>query len=155
MQKVRGLRLAVAAVAAACLAGTAASSAAAANTISVGNATLLGDVVAQVPGTLTCGPLDAFSVNGSVTIQQARNKAIGHGQAFFFTRPAIGQVGTPSPIVCDGTPQHVTVPVSADDSGPPFKNGTAVVTADVQVADPTTFQLVDSATTGPTEIRLH
>ena len=155
MQKVRGLRLAVAAVAAACLAGTAVSSAAAATTISVGNATLLGGVVAEVPVTLTCGPLDAFTVSGSVTIQQARNKAIAHGQSFFFTGPAIGQVGTPSVIVCDGTPQHLTVSVSADNSGPPFKNGTAVVTAAVQVVDPTTFQLVDSATTGPTEIRLH
>ena len=154
MPRLPGRRLAIAGVAAAFLAAVAASSAAAATTISVGDAALLVKVVAQVPVTLTCGPLDAFAVGGDVTIQQASNKAIAHGEGGFFTGTPIGQIGNRSPIVCDGTVQHVTVSISADNSGPPFKKGTAVVTADMSVADPTTFQLIASAATGPTVIRL-
>ena len=154
MLRVPGRRLAVAFGAAACLAGIVAGSASAATTIAVGDATLIGKVVAQVPVTVSCGPLDPFAVSGTVTVQQARNKQIAHGQAFYSAGQQFAGFGTPVPIVCDGTAQRFMVAVSADTSGPPFKNGTAVATASVALSDPATFQLVDSAATGAVEIRL-
>jgi hypothetical protein len=154
MLRVPGRRLAVAVGAAACLAGIVAGSASAATTVAVGDATLIGKVVAQVPVTVSCGPLDPFAVSGTVTVQQARNKQIAHGQAFYSAGQQFAGFGTPVPIVCDGTAQRFMVAVSADTSGPPFKTGTAVAAASVTLSDPATFQLVDSAATGAVEIRL-
>jgi hypothetical protein len=137
---------------AALIGGLGASSALATTTISVGGtANLIGKVVAQVPVTVTCGPFDPtlpFSFSTSVTLTQARAKEIAQGSAFV----GVNTTGTPVAVTCDGTPQSFLVTVNANPSGPPFKNGTAVVSA---TATAGAFPTFESASTGPLTIRLH
>ena len=91
-------------------------------TVSVaGTAQLIGKVVAQVPVTATCGPFDPalpFSFGTSVTLTQAPAKEIAQGSAFV----GVNTTGQTVPVRCDGTPQSFVVSVSANPSGPPFKN---------------------------------
>jgi hypothetical protein len=133
------------------VAGLGASSALATTTISVGgSADLIGKVVAQVPVTATCGPFDPalpFSFSTSVTLTQARAKEIAQGSAFV----GVNTTGQTVPVVCDGTPQSFTVTVNANPSGPPFKNGTAVVSA---FASAGAFPTFEQAQAGPQTIRL-
>lgn len=134
------------------VAAFAASPALATTTVSVGpSADLIGKVSAQVPVTATCGPLDPtlpFSFSASVTLTQARAKEIATGIASVGTGLT---TSTPVSVVCDGTPQTFTVTVNANTSGPPFKNGQAVVQAFAFTFISPTFE---QATTGPQTIRL-
>ena len=144
-------RAALTAGAAALVGAIGAPSAFATTTVSVaGTAQLIGKVVAQVPVTATCGPFDPalpFSFGTSVTLTQARAKEIAQGSAFV----GVNTTGQTVPVRCDGTPQSFVVSVSANPSGPPFKNGTAVVSA---FASAGAFPTFEQAQAGPQTIRL-
>jgi hypothetical protein len=137
---------------AALIAGLGASSALATTTLSVpGTANLIGKVVVQVPVTATCGPFDPapafFSFGTSVTVTQAHGKLIAQGSGL----AGVNTTGQSVPVVCDGTPQSFVVNVPANTSGPPFKKGTAVVSA---TATAGAFPTFESASVGPQTIKL-
>jgi hypothetical protein len=132
--------------------GLGASSALATTTLSVpATADLIGKVVVQVPVTATCGPFDPppsfFSFGTSVTITQAHAKEIAQGSGL----AGVNTTGQSVPVVCDGTPQSFVVNVAANPSGPPFKNGTAVISA---TATAGAFPTFESASVGPQTIKL-
>jgi hypothetical protein len=148
----RTTRRVVLAVGAAVLTGAiGAPSALATTTIAVGGtADLIGKVVAQVPVTASCGPFDPalpVSFSASVTVTQARAKEIAQGSGLV----GINTTGTQVSFVCDGAPHSLTVTVNANPAGPPFKNGTAVVSA---FANAGVFPTFETASTGPVTIRL-
>jgi hypothetical protein len=144
-------RAAITAATSALIGGLGASSALATTTLSVGGtADLIGKVVVQVPVTASCGPFGPglpFSFGTSVTVTQARAKEIAQGSGFAGTNTT----GQSVPVVCDGTPQSFVVNVAANPSGPPFKNGTAVISA---TASAGAFPTFESASVGPQTIRL-
>ncbi len=136
---------------AALIGGLSASSALATTTLTVGGtANLIGKVVAQVPVTATCGLFDPtlpFQFSTAVTLTQARAKEIAQGSGFV----GVNTTGTTVPVVCDGTPQSFVMNINANPSGPPFKNGTAVLSA---FASAGAFPTFESASVGPQTIRL-
>ena len=99
-------------------------------TITVGaEGTLLArGVAATVPMEITCGPLevDPRFTEAIAELQQAVKHRIAHGLGF-----------PEQPIVCDGTPHPNIATVMADDSGPPFRKGDAVVGVFVRVGNET------------------
>jgi len=99
-------------------------------TITVGaEGTLLArGVAATVPMEITCGPLevDPRFTEAIAELQQAAKHRIAHGLGF-----------PEQPIVCDGTPHPNIATVMADDSGPPFRKGDAVVGVFVRVGNET------------------
>lgn len=115
----------VGSVTAAVLAGS--TAAASAMTMSVGDSSLTAKVLVSVPVTVSCSPFDPAltPVNSGafVSIEQAVGKSIARGS---------GSTSTPSfgaglPFTCDGADHTVSVNVTADPAGPPFKRGSAVV----------------------------
>jgi hypothetical protein len=66
--------------------------------------------------TASC-PSGAFTMGSQVSVEQAAGNSIAHGSTFI---PGIQ---------CTGANQVIPVAVLADPSGPPFRNGTAIVTA--------------------------
>lgn len=85
-------------------------------------------VAATVPMEITCGPMevDPRFTDAHAELQQAVRHQIAHGFGF-----------PEQPIVCDGTPHPNTATVVADDSGPPFRKGDAVVEVFVRVGNET------------------
>jgi hypothetical protein len=149
MFRVTPRRALLTAATAALIGGVGASSALATTTVSIGqSANLLNRVVAQVPVTFTCGPFpEPFSFGVSVTVSQAVGKQIAQGQAF----AGINTTALPVAITCDGTPQSLVLNVPANPSGPPFKNGKAVVSA---FASGGAFPTLEQASAGPQAIQL-
>lgn len=117
-------------------------------TLTIGNATLQGRLLATVPVTITCdAPLAGTQVFGSVqvTIEQAFGKDVAHGS------------GGTSFSVCPATPQTINVLVTPDlFTTPPstaFHGGTAVASAFAGAVDPT-FTIFQGGSVGPQLIKL-
>jgi hypothetical protein len=72
----------------------------------------------EVVTTITAScPSGWFTMGGQVTVEQAAGNSIAHGSSFI---PGIQ---------CTGANQVIPVTILADPSGPPFKNGSAIVIA--------------------------
>jgi hypothetical protein len=72
----------------------------------------------EVVTTITAScPSGWFTMGSQLTVEQATGREIAHGSTYI---PGIN---------CTGANQVIPVTVLADPTGPPFKNGTAVVTA--------------------------
>jgi len=81
------------------------------------NATLTAKVEVVVTITASC-PSGAWVMDQTVTIEEAVGKSIAHGMSW--SMPGIQ---------CTGASQVIPVAILADPTGPPFKKGTAIVTA--------------------------
>jgi hypothetical protein len=79
-------------------------------------ATLTAKVEVMVTVTASC-PSGSFPMDNSVTIEEAVGKSIASGTGYM------------AGIQCTGTSQVIPVTILADSAGPPFKKGTAVVSA--------------------------
>ena len=97
--------------------------------ITPGNASLTGKVALTVPVTVSCSApfwdattQELFQENISVSVEQASGRSIAHGSS-----TAYASVPDSLFVQCDGVPVTVPVTVWADVSGPPFHNGSAVV----------------------------
>jgi hypothetical protein len=125
-------------------------------TITIGSLTVTGKLIVTVQLNVVCQPFQSFdwqtgetteTTDGSVeyanvTVLQAQGRTIDWGTADFGGRA-----------LCDGsTVNAYTIPVTASLS--PWRNGAAVIGASVYIADRTSFQDSDSASTGPVEVRL-
>jgi hypothetical protein len=117
--------LVLSAVAVAALVMAAAASAAA-PTIRLGDAQLIGKVAITVPVSVSCAPPEGDRVlqttSLSVSVQQAAGKEIAYGSGF------VGGFNSMA-FTCDGSEQTVPVTISANPSGAPFHGGKIVVTA--------------------------
>jgi hypothetical protein len=132
MQTMLGsIRAGLAGIAAVGAIGTA-TPAADAMTVGVGEPTLVGRVALSLPIVVSCTPFDsAFTVIGGsvlVSVQQASGREIAFGNGYrSWDRTAWASRRPRSP--CDGTPQTISVAVSANTEGPPFHGGPAVINA--------------------------
>jgi len=112
-------------------------------------ADLTAKILVTVPVTVTCGPytqpLNSTSV--SLSIEQATSKGIAHGSAFRggFMDPTFA-------LTCDGVAHVYSVALTADTSGPPFKNGNAIISGNAGAF----FDCCtgETGTTGPQPIKL-
>jgi hypothetical protein len=125
-------------------------------TMRIDSVSVIGKVVAVVNLSVVCQPFDSFdwatgetyqttdgSIEfGTVSILQAQGRTLATGASEFGGR-----------VTCDGIAvNHLAVSVPATVS--PWKNGTAVVSASISIADVASFQDTDSASLAPTAIRL-
>jgi len=92
----------------------------------VPDATLTAKLEVQVTVTASC-PAGWSTMGSSVVVEQAVGKSIAHGTGYlpYFQ--------------CTGTDQVIPVIILADPSGPPFKKGTAIVSATFSAFDYTTY----------------
>jgi hypothetical protein len=92
--------------------------------------------------TVSC-PSGWFTMNNNVLVEQATGKAIAHGSTYI---PGVQ---------CTGADQVIPVTILADPSGPPFRNGTAIVSAYLSACyyGPTTFTC--GSATANTTVKLH
>lgn len=126
-------------------------------TISVTSVSVTAKVIATVQVAFTCQPLtyfdwqtgqyvttaDAVLDNAQSTIVQAQGRTIDWG---------IGNAAYGQALVCDGSHVNaIAMPVTA--AVAPWKTGTAVVGATVNVIDPQGFT-ADDASSGPVTVRL-
>jgi hypothetical protein len=81
-------------------------------------------------------------MGGQVSVEQAVGKSIAHGSSFI---PGLQ---------CTGVNQVIPVTILADPSGPPFKNGIAIVSATLSACNYGATFTCGSATANTTE-RLH
>jgi hypothetical protein len=124
--------------------------------IQVGSVSVTAKVIATVTIKFTCQPFQTYDwqtgetiettagriEGGQVTVVQAQGRTIGWGQVELFGGTA----------VCDGSTVNVTsAPVTA--AVAPWKVGTAVVGASIQVSDETGSDS-DGAASGPVAVRL-
>lgn len=133
------------------LALVAPAGATAAVTISVpARADLTAKILVTVPVTITCGPYEQAlaGTSVSVSIEQATSKGIARGSAFRggFMDPTFA-------LTCDGSAHAYPIAITADPAGPPFKNGSAIVSASAFVS----FDCCtgDTASAGPQPIKLN
>jgi hypothetical protein len=142
-------RLAAAGCAATMIGGAVAPAASAATTITIPDtADLIGRVAVEMPVTVTCGPFDIYSLIGDVQVSQAAGQNIAQAAGGFFGQAGFAVSGG---VLCDGSPQTVTVSMNANSAGPPFHNGPAVASASAFVFSGLTSE---TATDGPKTIRL-
>jgi hypothetical protein len=121
------------------------------------NIRVLNKVVATVNVSFTCDPFlvydwetgqyvqstAGFLEGAEASLTQASGKTIASGS---------GNINTSAPVTCDGATVNagfVTIAATAV----PWKNGAAVVLADVHVVD-STFQTGDNGTSGPVSVKL-
>jgi hypothetical protein len=81
-------------------------------------ATLTAKIEVVTTVTVSC-PSGWFTMNQSVSIEEAVGKSIARGSGYI---PGIQ---------CSGASQVIPVTILADPTGPPFKKGTAIVSANV------------------------
>jgi hypothetical protein len=125
-------------------------------TITGVSVTVTAKLIANVTVSFTCQPFQSYDWNtgetiettaghfegGGATVIQAQGRSVAWGQVDLF-----GQDAT-----CDGTTvNQVAAPVTA--STAPWKNGSAVVGASVQLSD-ATFSDSDYASSGPIVVKL-
>jgi hypothetical protein len=125
-------------------------------TMTIDSVSVIGKVVAVVNLSVVCQPFDSFDWStgetyqttdgsiefGTVSILQAQGRTLAAGTSEFGGR-----------VTCDGIAVNhlaVTVPATAS----PWKNGTAVVSASIFIADVASFQDSDRASDGPVAVRL-
>jgi hypothetical protein len=89
-------------------------------------ATLTAKVEVRTTITTSC-PSGWVTMPNSVTVEQAVGKSIARG------------TGYGPGVQCTGTDQAIPVTILADPTGPPFKNGTAVITASLSACNYATF----------------
>ena len=97
--------------------------------IAPGSAGLTGKVALTVPVTVSCSASfwdtttqELFQESISVNVEQASGRSIAHGSS-----TAYAILPDSLFVQCDGAPVTVPVTVWADVAGPPFHNGSAVV----------------------------
>jgi hypothetical protein len=137
------VRLALVVPTLAIMAITSATVALADNGVTIGvapTATLTAKVEVVTTITVSC-PVGWYPMGGAgVTVEEAVGKAIAHGS------------GSASGIQCSGANQVVPVTILADPTGPPFKNGTAIVTANISAYNYITY--MGASATATTAVRL-
>ena len=100
-----------------------------------GNASLTGKVVMTVPVTVSCSApfwdttsQELVQEGIFVSVEQASGRSVAHGAS-----QAYASVPDSLFVQCDGAPVTVPVTVWADVSGPPFHNGSAVVSGAINM----------------------
>jgi hypothetical protein len=104
-------------------------------------ATLTAKVEVVVTVTASC-PSGWYTMNNSVSIEQATGKSIARGTGYM------------AGIQCTGADQVIPVTILADPLGPPFKKGAAIVSASLSAFNyGGTF--TGGSATANTEIKIH
>jgi hypothetical protein len=101
------------------------------------NATLTAKVEVVVTVTASC-PSGSFPMNNSVVIEEAVGRSIARGTGYM------------AGLQCTGASQVIAVTILADPTGPPFKKGTAIVSASLSAWGTTSGS---ATTTVPVKIR--
>lgn len=114
-------------------------------------ADLTAKILVTVPVTVACGPYDqTLTTTGvSLTLEQAvaHGIAIGRGVLDNFNNPGFG-------LTCDGAAHVYSVPVTADQTGPPFKSGNAIISGMASVVVGPCCDSIENAFAGPQTIKL-